>query len=102
MFFIAPFRTSKHVMLRQIRTSSSPSSTMQCVRSEQNVALRARPTKPDARGARYQHPGFGAAGSTGAPGGDLSRLAGGTLYALDLRRAARRVEGDAAPAHDCR
>jgi len=70
---------------------------------EVRAERRAQPkVKPDARGARYQHPGFRPPGSTGAPGRDLSRLAGGTFYAPDLRRAARRADGHVAQARDRR
>jgi hypothetical protein len=70
--------------------------TMPCARCARKSAPRGRPTKPDARGARYQHSGFFPFGSTGAPSRDLVRLAGRQFYASGLRRAARRIASPAA------
>src|ERR1035437_2589078 len=87
MFFIAPFRTSRRVMPTPIRTRCRPSSTKRCVRSAQNVAPKRRPTNPD--------PDLRPSGSSGVSGRDLPRLARGTFYASDPRRAARRADGRA-------
>ena len=67
------------------------------VRAERSRQKR-RLTKPDARGARYQHPGFRPDGPGGKPRRHLSRLAGGKIHAPDLRGASRRAARHAAKA----